>query len=165
MLKSQFLKTTKDVLSSQNNNISQKTKVKKLKLRKIKSKESFKEDLTDFEEQRRAARESMEREREMIANSKLSDSMVGQRYHHDIHGKKSTERDVQRVEKFAFNVSMAINQQLEESSRVQSEVREAFRLQSLDDQLRSYRKQKKRSTKGDKFTTPISKEGKSTTKP
>ena len=64
----------------------------------------------------------------MIANSKLSDSMVAKRYHHDIHGKKSTERDVQRVEKFAYNVSIAIDEQLEKSNRVQSEVREAFRL-------------------------------------
>ena len=46
------------------------------------------------------------------------------------------------VEKFAIEVSMAIDEQLETSNRVQSEMRDAFKISSLDQQLRSYSKRK-----------------------
>ena len=65
------------------------------------------------------------------------------------------------VEKFAIEVSMAIDEQLETSNRVQSEMRDAFKISSLDQQLRSYSKRKQMDSNKEQFTTPVTKEAKS----
>ena len=62
------------------------------------------------------------------------------------------------MEKFAIEVSMAIDEQLEASNRVQSEMREAFKMSSLDQQIRSYTKRKQTGSNQEQFTTPLAKQ-------